>query len=1083
MNFIPRDAKVTPVTWRDTPWADSLHFIQVTERKSIAEIASLLPEEIASRPFALVNDVPIPREKWHLVRLKEPTARKPIVVTFPPVIQGGGGGGGKNTLAAIAGIAVLVAALVVAPYIAGAIAPTLAATLGISAATTLSLTQATLALGGSLLVAALTPSPTIPTEPAAIESSQFKDQPAVSLTGNTISRGGPIPRVVGTMKVYPPFGVPPLQELVGDDVYVEAAYILAGPHDLSNICIDDVPITSINNIEYETREGWATDTALTLVTRQSKTNPTTVEMSEHKVVNDNTSVLANQTTPDLPFWHPVRVTNSPDEFWQTFRFPTGLLDQNAIGVALYRPMRIRFRPVGSSVWINAPEIFVAHSLNSAFAVDVRLIWGSTPAYVNPPTGNGPLYAYSMVPMRVNSSEVISGGVSIGAWTNAINAFDGAALSDPSTSPTTDAYIGAGYATGRTIVGVRVRSTPSSGLGALNGTITVQLYGSNSAPATPSSGTQLGTTTFAHSNSSSYDFSLSSTDQISTYKYVWVRLTGLGSTAYKVGDIWFYSSTDDVGWFANAYFRNTDDPKTALMYSVTGGHLKNILMYSDRVDLYLNTGTIPKGNYDVEVKMGAPIKNTLFNIATYSVGSASGLTGENNLYYDFFRYEIVSGSKAVVQSFDGLYFKAVRDKAASIWNSAPIVGTDFAIIAIKAKNQQLGQLSVMASGYVRDWNGSAWSNWTITSNPAPHLRDVLVGDLNADPLPTTLISDTDFLAWRTQCVDKNYECNAIFEGTTIIDVANVLCGAGYARLRPAETWGVFMDRDRSAEGPVGVYSHKNMQNFRWDKAFPRLPDGLRVRYSDSANNYNENEIIVLRPGITDTGKYEDIRYEGLVTQAEATTRAEFDLAQMTERPVFYNGTTNFQFINHRRGDLVALQVDVLDRLGGSSYVITVNRSGGNITGFNLYGSIPIETGSNWGVAIRGLDGSLIIKQINDPGVDGDYKQVTFKYPFADPGTSVIDEGCLVVSGLLGEEYRRVIIHSIMPKNDLADVVFVDEAPQLWGALTARAIIRQYGLDDSLLLCLDAGDGASYTSGQLWLDTSDEGNDFYFGFNAS
>lgn len=1087
MNFVPRDVKVIPVTWRDQPWSDNLHFIQVRERLTIAEIASRLPEEISSRPIALVNDVPVPRDQWHLVRVKEPTAKTPIIITFPPTIQGGGGGGGnKNILGAVAGIAVLVAAIVVAPYIAGAIAPTLATTFGISAATTLSLTQATLAIGGSLLIAALTPSPVLPTESASVETSQFKDLPAVSLSGNTLSRGGPVPRVVGTMKVFPPFGVPPLQELVGDDIYVEAAYILAGPHALNNICFDDVPITSITNIDYQIREGWSSDTPISLFTRQSKTNPTVVEMSEHVTVNNASQTLENQTTPEVPFWHPTRVRGSPDEYWMTYRWPSGLLDQGAIGTAVWRPMRIRFRQVGTSTWTNVPEIWFANNLNAAFAKDIRIKWGTAPAATDPVTANGPIYAVSMVPMRVQSSEVISGG---GTWNAfAANAFDGtSAGSNPELiGSSTDVYIGAHFSVGRAITAASITSKSTGGFAPVSGTLTIELRASNSAPASPSSGTLLATTSFSHDSATWYFKHLASSDATTTYTYIWFRLTGLGNIPYRLSDIWFYGPTEGYGWVASSYFRSNTSPGDKLHYNGVAGHIQNIRMYKDRVDIWLNTATFPKGDYDVEVKMGAPIRSTNMSQQTYSLNSvAFNLVahGEQYCYYDFFNYCLVSGSKLVPQSFDGLYFKAMRSSAASIWNSNPIVGTDFAVIAIKAKNQQLGQLSVEASGYVQDWTGSAWTNWVTTSNPAPHLRDVLVGSLNADPLPTTLLNEADFLAWRTECVTRGYECNAVFEGRTIIDVANVLCGAGYARLRPAETWGVFMDRDRSAEGPVGVYSHKNLQNFRWDKAFPRLPDGLRVRFSDSANNYVEDEVVVLRSGVVDTGKYEDIRYDGLVTEAEAVARAEFDLAQMTARPVFYNGTTNFQFINNRRGDLVALQVDVLDRLGGSSYVIEVLKSGGSVTGLRLFGSVPIETGSQWGVAIRGLDGSLMIKQITDPGIDGDYKEVTFTYPFDDPGTSVLDEGCLVVSGLVGEEYRRVIIHSILPKKDLADIVFVDEAPQLWGSLTARAIIRQYGLDDSLVLCLDAGDGASYTSGQVWADTSGEDNDFWFGTDAS
>lgn len=46
-----------------------------------------------------------------------------------------------------------------------------------------------------------------------------------------------------------------------------------------------------------------------------------------------------------------------------------------------------------------------------------------------------------------------------------------------------------------------------------------------------------------------------------------------------------------------------------------------------------------------------------------------------------------------------------------------------------------------------------------------------------------------------------------------------------------------------------------------------------------------------------------------------------------------------------------------------------------------------------------------------------------------------------------------------------------------------IIRKLGLGTNLQLCLDAGDAASYTSGQSWLDLSGNGQDFFLGANGS
>lgn len=46
-----------------------------------------------------------------------------------------------------------------------------------------------------------------------------------------------------------------------------------------------------------------------------------------------------------------------------------------------------------------------------------------------------------------------------------------------------------------------------------------------------------------------------------------------------------------------------------------------------------------------------------------------------------------------------------------------------------------------------------------------------------------------------------------------------------------------------------------------------------------------------------------------------------------------------------------------------------------------------------------------------------------------------------------------------------------------------VIRRCGLTSGLKLCLDAGDAASYGSGQSWLDTSGNGYDFFRGLDGS
>jgi len=52
-----------------------------------------------------------------------------------------------------------------------------------------------------------------------------------------------------------------------------------------------------------------------------------------------------------------------------------------------------------------------------------------------------------------------------------------------------------------------------------------------------------------------------------------------------------------------------------------------------------------------------------------------------------------------------------------------------------------------------------------------------------------------------------------------------------------------------------------------------------------------------------------------------------------------------------------------------------------------------------------------------------------------------------------------------------------------AWNLEEIIRGLSLDTNLKLCLDAGEGDSYTSGQSWLDLAGSGYDFFLGQDGS
>jgi hypothetical protein len=922
--------KPVSVAWRERPFDGAFsHFLIPRDghgpMPTIGEIVALFPNK--PRGFEVDGEVRlngdlVPRRAWKHVRPGGRGLAQACITLHVPLRgpSGGGGGSGKQTAALVATIAVLLAAAAVS---GGALGPAGLGLLGTAfagATTGAAVLGASIGIGGALLISALFKPPSLSVANTQQKAPAAAGDLTAALQGNALSPGAAMPRVVGTLRVYPQVLSPPLVELVGENLYAEAVYGLAGPHVLANIQSDGVDITDVsfrNEITLETQEGLL-NTRQTLVSRQGHTESIGLEMSQAQLLQVNSQGVRYDTTLKIedavPQWHQLVTRDSPDEFWISLGFPSGL-SKPANAADRDIAFRVRFRLQGASTWINAPELHVSRdaSLLSPFAKEIRLKWGTFPTVpADPPdsTGatNGWIYAFKHVPTQ-------------------------------------------------------------SGL-------------------TPA---------------------------------------GIG------------------GWDADASFSlgAGNDLLSSVTAAANTSNVTNIELFADRAIIYLDPATFPQGVYEVQV------------IRSWSY-LRSGLTASTYVYagntYDLFGYSTSSGFNIIGENVVGVYDKVTVDRVASVWLQNPIQSSDFATISVRVTKRALGQVSVLASGYVADWDGSGWNTITTTSNPAPHFRDVLGGVLGGSPLPATLIDDSGLLAWRTACTSLGYECNAVLEGKTYVDALNLIAACGYATLRASETWGIVRDRDRSADAPVQIFTPRNMRNFVWTKAFTRQPTGFRVSYINAALGYIKDELIVFADDVNQDATYlESITYDGLTTAAEVTARAQHDLLQGQKRLTFYSGECDLDALVCQRGDLVGVQHDTLSAKAGFARIKSVQTASGNVTGLTFEGTTPVDTesgifvtphlftsphifslGSRTGVAIRLLGGAgILVKEIVGASND-ELPTVTFAMPFADPGHAQLDADCLCAIGPLGSEMRRLLVYDIDPKpaDFTATLTFVDEAPELW-----------------------------------------------------
>jgi hypothetical protein len=487
-----------------------------------------------------------------------------------------------------------------------------------------------------------------------------------------------------------------------------------------------------------------------------------------------------------------------------------------------------------------------------------------------------------------------------------------------------------------------------------------------------------------------------------------------------------SPTSIETWIADASFYTSGQ---AFVMNGSLGAVSNISLYDNRVEIYI---TIPgSGAYEVEMKRGFAFVDSDFSKPTYAY------TGS---VYDFFFY-FIDGAHGSVPAIrftqNNVSHRVVLARVVSIWNDPPLsTPGNFALIAIRALNRAVRQVSCTASGYVKDWTGSDWTTpYVTTSNPAPHYVDVLQGSLNLDPLPTDLRGDGRLVQWRTLCSTNGWTCDAIINDMRTQDVLSLLASCGYAKPYQSDRYSVAVDYDKSAEAPIQVFSRRNCANLRYEKAFARAPAGFNVTYRDEAQDDDQAQVAVYQtdPANSDMTLLEAVSYDGIIDVAKVTARAKFDLDQANLRSTFYYLDVDIESIVAFRGSLVAVEHDILATRAGDGYIVSKQTSGGNITGITLDAEIPIVFGTT-GIVIRRTDGTLSTHALSNSGPSASV--LTFSTPIADTATiqGFVDNdrkyGCLVVAGDLTTIYRRLLVHSITPQaNLMAQMVLVDEAQGL------------------------------------------------------
>lgn len=302
-----------------------------------------------------LEGVPIGKDQWICVK---PKAGELLVVKAIPE---------KKFLGVILQIGLMIAAAFIAPYLA----PAVGAALGLSTALATTLVTGVISLLGGLLINALIPPPKLPGPSGG--STGFTQLNSITGVQNQTTPFGPIPRLYGTVRYFPPIPVTatPYTELSGNDQFLRMFLCLGyGPtlqiggltagagavirqnsvglaHDA--IKIGDTSILDFEEVEFEI--GAPED--LTLYTNEIDEEGLSVTLD---CSNTDPFEAGDDTNDNATFVDTATGTRTTqeetDEGSVDIVFPQGLWTSSKkgeIGVARVT-FKIEYRPVGTLSW-------------------------------------------------------------------------------------------------------------------------------------------------------------------------------------------------------------------------------------------------------------------------------------------------------------------------------------------------------------------------------------------------------------------------------------------------------------------------------------------------------------------------------------------------------------------------------------------------------------------------------------------------------------------------------------------------------------------------------------------------------------
>lgn len=370
----------------------------------------------------------------------------------------------------------------------------------------------------------------------------------------------------------------------------------------------------------------------------------------------------------------------------------------------------------------------------------------------------------------------------------------------------------------------------------------------------------------------------------------------------------------------------------------------------------------------------------------------------------------------------IYLRALQ----SIRPEYPIaLSKPLALIAVRIRasfqlNGTLDTVNALVQRYVPDWDGSSWTSG-LTRNPASLYVYALQGNHAAYPVADAGIDWETIQDWHDYCATNGLKYDrGRFGSMGLAELLRDIARAGHAAPRhDGQKWSVVIDRAQEA---VAHITPRDSRNFRATRTYIRPPDGLRARFRDEDNDYEDATRTIAWPGHTgDIDLVEEIPMPGKTDPAEVATELYRTAQETILRRDTFQVEQDGAARTVTRGDTVMLTHHALSDVQRSGRVRAVTDK------LVILDEAVTMTAGSYAISWQLYDagdtvGQTVVSPVLTVAGTRRALQVT--------GTDVPAVGDLVTFGPSDEVTEAVRVTGIEPGRDLwATIYMTNDAPEL------------------------------------------------------